>query len=277
MTAVAERRDDLSGLVTNANETAGAIAAENVALSRALELLPTTLRRANTTFVNLRATLDDLDVLVAESKPATKDLAPFLRELRPLVRDARPTIRDLSTPDPPQRPGQRPRRGDAIWNGFRFGFTGTPIDRTMQNTHRDFGPLKDGEQERYLSYYGIRRAIKDGATLEVHYIRDQVPFQVDEEALNVGFEQMCEEMELEDEEAKDFIQRQRAQWKELARHPDRVEIVLEKMLDALPGAPRPERLQGAARRRRPQGLRALQGRARQEARRRAACRRSGPT
>jgi phospholipid/cholesterol/gamma-HCH transport system substrate-binding protein len=95
VTALAERRGDLSGLVSNANETAGAIAAENVALSRALELLPTTLRRANTTFVNLRATLDDLDVLVAESKPATKDLAPFLRELRPLVADARPTIRDL--------------------------------------------------------------------------------------------------------------------------------------------------------------------------------------
>ena len=110
-------------------------------------------------------------------------------------------------------------------NGFRYGFTGTPIDRTMQNTHRDFGPMKDGVQERYLSYYGIRRAIKDGATLEVHYIRDKVPFQVDEEPLSVGFEQMCEEMELEDEEAKDFVQRQRSQWKELARHPDRVEIV----------------------------------------------------
>jgi len=97
VTAVAERRDDLSGLVTNANATAGAIASEQQAFSRALELLPTTLRRANTTFVNLRATLDDLDVLVAESKPATKDLAPFLRELRPLVRDARPTVRDLAT------------------------------------------------------------------------------------------------------------------------------------------------------------------------------------
>jgi phospholipid/cholesterol/gamma-HCH transport system substrate-binding protein len=59
-------------------------------------VLPTTLRRANSTFVNLRATLDDLDVLVDESKPATKDLAPFLRALRPLVHDARPTIRDLS-------------------------------------------------------------------------------------------------------------------------------------------------------------------------------------
>jgi phospholipid/cholesterol/gamma-HCH transport system substrate-binding protein len=45
--------------------------------------------------VNLRATLDDLDVLVAASKPATKDLAPFLRQLRPLVADARPTIADL--------------------------------------------------------------------------------------------------------------------------------------------------------------------------------------
>ena len=152
-------------------------------------------------------------------------------------------------------------------NGFRYGFTGTPIDRTMQNTHRDFGPLKDGEQERYLSYYGIRRAIRDGATLEVHYIRDKVPFEVDEAALNVGFEQMCAEMELEDEEAKDLIQRQRAQWKELARHPDRVEIVRRTDAHALPRAPRPERLQGPARRRRPQGLRALQAGPRRQARR----------
>jgi type I restriction enzyme R subunit len=115
-------------------------------------------------------------------------------------------------------------------NAFRFGLTGTPIDRAMINTHRDFGPVVDGEQERYLSYYGIRRAIKDGATLEVHYIRDKVPFIVDARALDVGFEQLCDEMELEDEEAKDLIQRERAKWKELARHPDRVEIVIEKML-----------------------------------------------
>jgi phospholipid/cholesterol/gamma-HCH transport system substrate-binding protein len=95
VTTIAERRDELADLVGNANQTAAAIGQENAALARALGLLPTTLRRANTTFVNLRATLDDLDVLVAESKPATKDLAPFLRELRPLVAAARPTIRDL--------------------------------------------------------------------------------------------------------------------------------------------------------------------------------------
>jgi phospholipid/cholesterol/gamma-HCH transport system substrate-binding protein len=97
VTAIADRRDDLADLVGNANATTGAIAAENRALSQALALLPTTLRRGNSTFVNLRATLDDLDPLVADSKVATKDLAPFLRELRPLVADARPTIRDLRT------------------------------------------------------------------------------------------------------------------------------------------------------------------------------------
>jgi len=95
-TAVAERRDDLSSLVSNANATTRAIAAEQTSFSRTLQLLPVFLRRANTTFVNLRATLTDLDVLVAESKPATRRLAPFLRELRPLVAAARPTIRDLS-------------------------------------------------------------------------------------------------------------------------------------------------------------------------------------
>jgi phospholipid/cholesterol/gamma-HCH transport system substrate-binding protein len=95
--AVAERRNDLSALVGNANATAGAIGDENVALARSLDLLPDTLRNANTTFVNLRATLDDLDVLTAESLPATRELAPFLRDLRPLVRDATPTIHDLRT------------------------------------------------------------------------------------------------------------------------------------------------------------------------------------
>jgi phospholipid/cholesterol/gamma-HCH transport system substrate-binding protein len=95
--ALSERSDDITNLVTNANKTTAAIAQERAALSKDLERLPLTLRRANTTFVNLRSTLDDLDVLVAASKPATKDLAPLFRQLRPLVRDARPTIADLRT------------------------------------------------------------------------------------------------------------------------------------------------------------------------------------
>jgi phospholipid/cholesterol/gamma-HCH transport system substrate-binding protein len=96
VTDLASRRADLAQLVGNANATTAAIGDENVALARALGLLPGTLRKANTTFVNLRSTLNDLDVLVGASKPATRHLALFFRDLQPLVRDARPTIRDLS-------------------------------------------------------------------------------------------------------------------------------------------------------------------------------------
>jgi phospholipid/cholesterol/gamma-HCH transport system substrate-binding protein len=95
VSAIAERRDDLAGLVQNTNVAFRAIGNESASLDRALQLLPSTLRKANTTFVNLRSTLDDLDKLVAESKPGTRDLARFLRELRPLVSEARPTVADL--------------------------------------------------------------------------------------------------------------------------------------------------------------------------------------
>jgi len=93
--AISERREQLSSLVRSTGTAADAIGDENAALDRSLELAPGTLRKANTTFVNLRATLDDLDVLVAESKPATRDLDVLFRELRPLVAASRPTIRDL--------------------------------------------------------------------------------------------------------------------------------------------------------------------------------------
>jgi phospholipid/cholesterol/gamma-HCH transport system substrate-binding protein len=96
VSAIAERRDDLSALVSNTNQAMAAIGDESVALQRALTLLPGTLRKANTTFVNLRSTLDDLQLLVDESKPATKQLEPFFRRLRPLIADARPTVADLS-------------------------------------------------------------------------------------------------------------------------------------------------------------------------------------
>src|SRR3954470_13713901 len=96
-TALADRRDDLSALVSNANTTSAAIGSESASLNQALKALPPTLRNANTTFVNLRATLDDLDKLVNASKPVAPKLAPFFRQLRPLVTDARPVIADLRT------------------------------------------------------------------------------------------------------------------------------------------------------------------------------------
>jgi len=95
VTAIAERRDDLTDLVGNANTALGAIAEQNAAFDRSLQLLPPTLRQANTTFVNLRAALDDIDPLVNTAKPATKDLEPFLERLRPVLKRAVPVFTDL--------------------------------------------------------------------------------------------------------------------------------------------------------------------------------------
>jgi phospholipid/cholesterol/gamma-HCH transport system substrate-binding protein len=96
VSAVAERRDDLSALTQNANEALGAIASENRAFDQALIALPPALRQANTTFHNLRPALDDLDVLVNAAKPATRNLAPFLRQLKPVLTRGVPVFRDLN-------------------------------------------------------------------------------------------------------------------------------------------------------------------------------------
>jgi phospholipid/cholesterol/gamma-HCH transport system substrate-binding protein len=103
VTDIADRRDDLAGLVDQLATTTTAIGNQKAALAESIGRLPDFQRRANTTFVNLRAALDDLDPLVNESKPVAKKLRPFLAELRPLARDARPTINDLS--DIVSRPG----------------------------------------------------------------------------------------------------------------------------------------------------------------------------
>ncbi|MDP9276961.1 MAG: MlaD family protein [Actinomycetota bacterium] len=94
-TAVSERSNDLSGLISNSNQALGAIASQNRAFDRSLAVLPSTLRQGNTTFVNLRATLDDLDPLVNTSKVATRNLDPFLRKVQPVLHRAVPVFTDL--------------------------------------------------------------------------------------------------------------------------------------------------------------------------------------
>jgi phospholipid/cholesterol/gamma-HCH transport system substrate-binding protein len=94
-TAVAGRGEQLSSAITNANTAFNAIASQNVAFDQTLRRLPPVMRQANTTFVNLRAALDDLDPLVETAKPATKNLAPFLAELRPIFAKLLPFTHDL--------------------------------------------------------------------------------------------------------------------------------------------------------------------------------------
>jgi phospholipid/cholesterol/gamma-HCH transport system substrate-binding protein len=93
---VAQRRDELASLVSNLADTTGAISRPPNALARSLEQLPGFLRQANTTYVNLRSTLDALDPLVRDFKPVAKRLRPYTAELRMLLEDLEPTVTGLS-------------------------------------------------------------------------------------------------------------------------------------------------------------------------------------
>ena len=113
VTALAERRDDLAALIGNLNATTRALGSQKEALAESIGRLPPFMRRANTTFVNLRSTLDEVDPLVEASKPVAKRLGPFLSQARAFAADAEPTVRDLSLTIRRRGGAQRPDQPDA--------------------------------------------------------------------------------------------------------------------------------------------------------------------
>jgi phospholipid/cholesterol/gamma-HCH transport system substrate-binding protein len=94
----ASANDDVLGeLVSNLAATTSALTSHDQALADSIGLLPDVLRKSNTTFVNLRASLEDLTPLVNDAKPIVADkLGPFVNELRNFAVDARPAVRDVS-------------------------------------------------------------------------------------------------------------------------------------------------------------------------------------
>jgi phospholipid/cholesterol/gamma-HCH transport system substrate-binding protein len=111
VTALAQRQSDLSGLVSHLSTTFSALASQQTALGQSIQRLPGFLRLGNTTFVNLRNALTDLNTLINASK---QDVLPrggypngrlqaLLQQLRPLAQQSVPTIKNLANII--QRPG----------------------------------------------------------------------------------------------------------------------------------------------------------------------------
>jgi phospholipid/cholesterol/gamma-HCH transport system substrate-binding protein len=93
--ALASRSGDLEALVGNLNGMLGTIGAREAKLASAIGQLPGFMRQFNTTAVNLRAALDDVDPLITASRPVARKLRPFARKLRGFARDSVPTIKGL--------------------------------------------------------------------------------------------------------------------------------------------------------------------------------------
>ena len=95
VTALSRRHDELAALIGDASRTTRALGSQKAALAESIELLAPVMRRANTTFVNLRAALGDVDPLVDSAKPLVPLLEPLLGNARALAADAEPAVRDL--------------------------------------------------------------------------------------------------------------------------------------------------------------------------------------
>jgi phospholipid/cholesterol/gamma-HCH transport system substrate-binding protein len=156
---VAERRVDVAGLVDNLATVNRALAAQRRDLQRGIHELPPFMRKANTTFVNLRATLDDLDPLVTESKPVVRKLRPLFAQLRPLAAEAVPTVRDLSLTI--SQPGND---NDAI----NLLEAQEPLDRIAN------GPVHAHGKQREGAFRETVDALKD-ATPELAFARPYAP------------------------------------------------------------------------------------------------------
>ena len=99
--ALAERAPDISALVANLNRMMNAIGDRKERLAEAISRLPNFMRESNTTFVNLRAALDDLDPLVDASKPVADPAAAVSRDAAGRLRrrgadDPRPRARSCA-------------------------------------------------------------------------------------------------------------------------------------------------------------------------------------
>jgi len=97
VTALSERDTELAALVGDLSTTTRALGSQKDALAESVGLLPPVLRKANTSFVNLRLALDDVDPLVNATKPLLPKLRPVFAETRQLAADSRPALADLRT------------------------------------------------------------------------------------------------------------------------------------------------------------------------------------
>jgi ABC-type transport system involved in resistance to organic solvents, periplasmic component len=91
-----QKSPEISSLVANLNGMLGTIGAQQSSLSSAVGQLPDFLRQFDTTAVNLRAALDDVQPLVDATRPVARKLQPFAKRLRGFARDAVPTVQGLN-------------------------------------------------------------------------------------------------------------------------------------------------------------------------------------
>jgi phospholipid/cholesterol/gamma-HCH transport system substrate-binding protein len=91
-----QKSPEISSLISNLNGMLGTIGSQQQSLASAVGQLPDFMRQFDTTAVNLRAALDDVQPLINATRPVAVKLQPFTKRLRGFARDAVPTVNGLN-------------------------------------------------------------------------------------------------------------------------------------------------------------------------------------
>lgn len=125
----------------------------------------------------------------------------------------------------------------ALPNAFLFGLTGTPINRRDRNTFMWFGSPED--ENGYLSRYSFGDSIRDGATLPLHFDPRLSEIHIDQEEIDVAFEELATERNLSEGD-KITLSRKAASIEVLIKTPSRIAKIASDIADHFRAKVEPE-------------------------------------
>ncbi|WP_417321247.1 type I restriction endonuclease subunit R [Emcibacter sp.] len=99
-----------------------------------------------------------------------------------------------------------------------FGFTGTPIKKSDQDTYKNFGIVGEG----YLDKYGIDDAVADGATVPINYTGRKTDWHIDEAKIDILFDQWF--ADLPDDKLEE-LKKRGVTFADLVKHPRRIDLI----------------------------------------------------
>ena len=109
---------------------------------------------------------------------------------------------------------------DALPNAFFFGLTGTPINKRDRNTFYAFGAEED--ENGYISRYGFKESIRDGATLPINFEARLVELHIDKDAIDEAYAELTGSLSDLD---KDNLAKAAARTAVLVKVPDRIQQI----------------------------------------------------
>jgi type I restriction enzyme, R subunit len=105
-------------------------------------------------------------------------------------------------------------------HAFFFGLTGTPINKADRNTFWTFGAEEDAGG--YMNRYTLQDAIRDGATLPLHFEGRLVRLHIDKASIDAAYQEMTGHLTDDD---RNELGKRAAKLGVLVKSPDRVAAV----------------------------------------------------